>query len=334
MSGLFARRRKIADPAGGCGPGSVRLKLAPGPAKGQDPVMKRPETEDPPLRADARSWALVGALTTIWGSSFFLIAIALRGFAPLPLAAGRVSFAALALAGALVVTGVRFPRDRRAWGWCAALGAVGLAMPFTLLAFAQQTVPSGVAAIYIASVPLFLLALTRVVFRDTVRSRQWVGFVVGLGGIGWLAGPDALAGIAAGGAAGQAACLGAALCYASGALIVRAMPPIDPLSATAAAHVAAAAFLMPFGLAGLPEAVPAPEPLVALVALGVFQTGLAQFLRFVAIKRAGAVFVSIVGYLIPIWAGLLGVMFLGERLTAQAIGAYGLILTGILIARR
>ena len=291
-------------------------------------------SQPPPLRADARSWALVGALTTIWGSSFFLIAIALRGFEPLPLAAGRVSLAALALAAALVVTGARFPRDWRGWGWCAALGAIGLALPFTLLAWAQQTVPSGIAAIYIASVPLFLLALTRLVFRDAVRLRAWVGFVVGLAGIGWLAGPDVLAGIMVGGIAGQVACLGAAMCYASGALIVRAMPPIDPLSATAAAHVAAAVFLAPFGLAGLQPTLPAPEPLAALAVLGIVQTGLAQFLRFVAIRRAGPVFVSIVGYLIPIWAGLLGVLLLGEQITLQAIGAYALILTGILVARR
>jgi drug/metabolite transporter (DMT)-like permease len=285
------------------------------------------------LRADARSWALVAALTTIWGSSFFLIAVALDGIAPLPLAAGRVGFAALALGLALIAMGARLPREARVWGWCAGLGAVGLAAPFTLLAWGQQSVPSGVAAIYIASVPLFVLSLSRFVFGDPVRMRQWAGFAVGVGGVGWLAGPEALAGLTGGAALGQAACLGAAAGYASAAMIVRAMPPVEPLSATAAAHLAAAALLLPLGLAGLPEAVPPTGPLAALVTLGVVQTGLAQFLRFVAIKRAGPVFVSIVGYLIPIWAGFLGVAFLGEALSAQAVGAYGLILAGILIAR-
>lgn len=286
-----------------------------------------------PLRADARSWALVGALTTIWGSSFFLIAVALRGVAPLPLAAGRVSFAALTLGIALTAFGARLPRDARVWGWCAALGAVGLGLPFTLLAFAQQTVPSGVAAIYIATVPLFVLVLSRLAFGDAVRARQWTGFIVGLGGIAWLAGPDALAGLGGGGGAGQAACLGAAFCYASGAMIVRAMPEIEPLSATAAAHIAAAVLLSPLVLLDPPQAMPGPGPLGALVALGVFQTGLAQFLRFVAIRRSGPVFVSIVGYLIPIWAGILGVALLDEPLSLRSAAAYGLILGGILIAR-
>lgn len=286
-----------------------------------------------PMRADARSWGLVGALTTIWGSSFFLIAVALTGFAPLPVAAGRVAFAALALGGALAVTGAGLPRRARDWGWCAALGGVGLALPFSLLAWAQQTVPSGIAAIYIASVPLFVLALARLAFGDRIGPRRWAGFAVGLGGVGWLAGPEALAGIAAGAGAGQIACLGAAFCYACGAMIVRAMPAVPPLSATAAAHIAAALMLAPFGLANLPQAWPAATPLVALVALGVFQTGLAQFLRYVAIRRAGPVFVSIVAYLIPVWAGVLGVAFLDETITLTAVAAYALILGGILIAR-
>jgi drug/metabolite transporter (DMT)-like permease len=285
------------------------------------------------LRADARSWGLVAALTTIWGSSFFLIAVALRGFAPLPLASGRVAFAALALGVALMVMGARLPRDGAVWGWCAGLGALGLAGPFSLLAYAQQTVPSGVAAIYIASVPLFVLLLSRVVFGDRITPRKWLGFAIGLGGIAWLAGPEAARGLLGGGLLGQGACLLAALGYASGAMIVRGMPPVEPLSATAAAHFAAAALLAPFGIAGLPGAAPPMEAVVALATLGVLQTGLAQFLRFVAIRRAGPVFVSIVGYLIPIWAGLLGVGFLGETLTLRAVAAYGLILGGILIAR-
>jgi drug/metabolite transporter (DMT)-like permease len=285
------------------------------------------------LRADARSWALVGMLTTIWGSSFFLIAVALRGFDPLPLAAGRVGFAALALGLALVAAGVRLPSDRRSWGWCGGLGVVGLALPFTLLAVGQQHVPSGVAAICVASVPLLVLALSRLVFGDPVGPRRWAGFAIGLAGIGWLAGPEAVAGLAGGGLLGLAACLGASACYACGAMIVRAMPAIAPLPATAAAHIVAAAVLLPFGLGDLPATWPAAAPVAALVALGVVQTGLAQVLRYVAIKRAGPVFVSLVGYLIPIWAGVLGVALLGEAVSLQNVAAYGLILSGILIAR-
>jgi hypothetical protein len=91
--------------------------------------------------------------------------------------------------------------------------------------------------------------------------------------------------------------------------------------------------MLPFGLAGAPADWPAAASLAALGAPGVVQTGLAQFLRFIAIRRAGPVFVSIVAYLIPIWAAVLGVAFLGETVTLQAGAAYALILGGILIAR-
>jgi drug/metabolite transporter (DMT)-like permease len=302
----------------------------PPSAQGSGDGMERP---DAAARGDSRAWALVAALTVIWGSSFFLIAVALGGFAPLPLAAGRVGFAALALAAALLATGVRLPRGAPAWGWCAALGAVGLAGPFTLLAWGQQTVPSAVASIYIAATPLFVLGLARLVFRDRIGRRKWTGFVVGLAGVAVLAGPDALRGLAGGVVLGQLACLGAAFCYASGAMLVRAMPTVEPLAATAAAHLAAAALLLPLGLADAPHVWPAAAPVAALVVLGVVQTGLAQFLRFVAIRRAGPVFVSVVGYLIPIWAGFLGVALLGETLSLRAVAAYGLILAGVLVAR-
>jgi drug/metabolite transporter (DMT)-like permease len=284
-------------------------------------------------RADAGAWGLVGALTTIWGSSFFLIAVALDGgFAPGAVAAGRMSLAALALGLALAFGGARLPRLRE-WGWCALLGGVGLALPFVLLAWGQQSVPSGTAAIYIASVPLFVLLLARLAFGDAVGARRWIGFAIGLGGVAWLAGPSALAGVAEGSLGGQVACVAAAACYGCGAMIVRAMPPTPPLTATAGAHLAGAVLLLPLGLASLPEAAPTRGAAIALLSLGVLQTGLAQFLRYVAIRRAGPVFVSIVAYLIPIWAGFLGTAFLGEPLTSRVVVAYGMILVGVLIAR-
>jgi len=297
------------------------------------PQPDAPAAPAEPWRADAGSWGLVGALTAIWGSSFFLIAVALGGFAPLAVSAGRVGCAALALGVALVATGGRLPGGRAAWGWCGALGATGLALPFTLLAWGQQSVTSGIAAISIATTPLFLLALSRFVFGDPIGPRKWAGFAIGLAGIVWLAGPEAARGLGAASTLGLLACLAAALCYAAAAMIVRAMPPVEPLAATAAAHIAAAALLLPFGLAHAPEGLPGLGPVAALASLGVFQTGLAQYLRYVAIRRAGPVFVSVVGYLIPIWAGFLGVAFLDEPLALRTVAAYGLIIGGILIAR-
>ncbi len=283
---------------------------------------------------DRLSYVLVLTLSLIWGSSFLLTALALEGFGPIVVAFGRVGFASLSLGLVLAVTGTRLPRDPRLWFWCGANGVLALALPFALLAWGLQSVPSGTAALFIAAVPLLILALSRLVYGDPITPRKWAGFLVGLLGLIWLIGPEALSELGtAGQGPGQLACLGAALGYAIGAMIVRGMPPAEAVPATAAAHVTAAVALAPFGLAALPATLPPAGPILALLVLGAIQTGLAQTLRFVAIRRAGPVFVSTVGYLIPIWAGLLGLLVLEEPLTLRALAAYGLILGGLLLAR-
>ncbi len=283
---------------------------------------------------DRLSYVLVLVLSLIWGSSFLLTALALEGFSPFAVAFGRVGFASLSLWLMLSITRTRLPRDPGVWMWCAANGVLALALPFVLLAWGLQTVPSGTAALFVAAVPLLILALSRLVYGDAITPRKWVGFVIGLLGLLWLIGPEALLELGSSGQGlGQLACLGAALGYAVGAMIVRGMPPADAIPATAAAHMSATVAIAPFGLAALPSALPTAGPIVALLVLGAVQTGLAQTLRFIAIRRAGPVFVSTVGYLIPIWAGVLGLLILDEPMTLRALAAYGLILGGLLLAR-
>lgn len=289
----------------------------------------------PPLPAPDRvSYALVLGLSLIWGSSFLLTALALEGFGPLAVAFGRVGFASLSLGAVLALTGAHLPRTLRVWGWCSANGVLALALPFVLLAWGLETVPSGTAALFIAAVPLLILALSRLVYGDRITAQKWAGFGIGLGGLVWLIGPESLGDLgSAGQGAGQLACLGAALGYAVGAMIVRGMPKVDAVPATAAAHLAATVALVPFIVTAPPDEMPATAPILALLVLGAVQTGLAQTLRFVAIRRAGPVFVSAVGYLIPIWAGLLGLLVLDEPMTLRTALAYGLILAGLLLAQ-
>ncbi len=287
----------------------------------------------PPER-DLRAYGGVALLTMIWGSSFFLTEIALRGISPLGIAAGRALLSALALVVLSRSLGVALPKGARDWGWCLLLGIFAIALPFSLLSWGQLNVSSGVAAIFIAGSPLFILLLSRFVLGDAVSLRQWTGFVIGLAGLVWLAGPAALASLGQSGQIlPQLACVGAAACYAVASITVKLMPPLHPLSATTGSQITATALLLPVGYLNLPEAMPELEPLAALLVLGIVQTGIAQYLRFATVKRAGPVFVSTVGYLIPIWAGLLGLVFLDEVLTARNVTAYALIIGGLLLSR-
>ncbi|MEM9778946.1 MAG: DMT family transporter [Pseudomonadota bacterium] len=284
-----------------------------------------------------RDWisiAAVGTLTVIWGSAFALTGVALEGFSPAAIAAGRTWLSAGAVLCLTWALGQSLPRRWDHWAWCAGLGALSLAIPFFLLAWAQQTVPSAVAAIFISCVPLFVLLLSRLILGEAVSPLRWLGFVVGLAGILWLIGPAALPGLLEGGGWPQLALLGAALCYGSSAILIRVMPPIPPVEATAAAQIAASVLLLPVGIAAWPGVWPMGAPLIALAVLGLVQTGVAQLLRYYTVRRAGPVFVSVVGYLIPIWAGILGVVLLSEPLTWRMISAFAIILVGLVLAQR
>lgn len=286
------------------------------------------------MRTDWISTGALAVLTVVWGSSFALTALALGGFAPPAVAAGRIGLSAVALTGIALALRKPLPRDLAGWAWCTALGALALVMPFSLLAWGQQQVPSALAAILVSASPLFMLLLTRTLLGAHVSGRRWTGFAVGFAGIAVLIGPGALLQVGNGaGLLPELACLGAALCYAGSGLLIRRMPPLDPVAATAASQIAAAVLALPMGLAALPETLPGATPLVALAVLGLVQTGFAHMLRYFTVKRAGPVFMSTVGYLIPVFATLVGVTFLDEPLTPRTLAGFALILGGIALAR-
>ena len=286
------------------------------------------------MRTDWISYAAVLSLSIIWGSSFMLVEIALAGFHPIALSAGRIILSGAILLVFLFATGNRLPRTWQHWRWCATLGVVSLMLPFALIAWGQLHVTSGVAAIFIAGGPLFILALSRLFLGEHIGPRKWTGFAIGLGGLIWLIGPQNLTQIGREEQIlGQLACLGAAFCYAASAIMIRKMPEMPLMTATVGAQVVAAVLMIPLGLAFWPAETPTALPLAALAVLGLVQTGFAQILRFYTVRRAGPVFVSVVGYLIPVWAGICGVLILGEALTTTMLVAFALILTGLITAR-
>ena len=228
-------------------------------------------------------------------------------------------------------TGQGLPRAARDWAWCGLIGVTSLALPFTLLTWAQLTVPSAVAAVLISSSPLFVLVLSRGLLGTPVGPRKWLGFLTGFAGLAVLIGPGVL-GLADAPLIPQLACLGTAFCYALSSVLVRRMPELPPVQATAASQLTAALLLVPFGATGLVASLHWGVPLAALAVLGLVQTGGAQLLRYWTVKRAGPVFMSAVGYLIPVWAGFLGVTLLDEPLTWRLGLGFALILAGLLFA--
>lgn len=284
-----------------------------------------------------QDWISIGSLallTVVWGSSFALIGVALQGFPPVGVAVFRVLFSAVSLGILARVLGHPLPRDPKVWMWCTAIGVSSLLVPFFLIAWGQQSVPSALASIYISASPLFVLLLSRMMLGEQVSARRWAGFVVGFFGIVMLTGPGALTQLGTGNVLPQIALLCAAACYASSSIMIRKMPEIPPLPASAAAQIGAAVFALPLLPLALPETMPATAPLVALAVLGVVQTGLAHILRYFTVKRSGPVFMSTVGYLVPLWATLLGVTLLDESLSGPQMAGFALIIGGLVLARK
>ncbi|HEX2477962.1 MAG TPA: DMT family transporter, partial [Geminicoccaceae bacterium] len=279
-------------------------------------------------------WLLLFALVAMWGSAFLFTGIAVRGFSPTALVAIRLAIAAVLLTSLVALRRERFPWTRRFWLFSIAISLAGNCVPFWLISFGQQRIDSGLAGILMGIMPLTTMALAHFfVPGERLNAIKIAGFMVGFGGLLTLMGPEALLELRGQGTEllHQLAVLGGAVCYAINAIVARHRPPADPLVAAAGVMLAGSVIMLPIG------AVPArtellvapPAPLGAMLALSIVATAIATVVFLKLVTVAGPSFTSFINYLIPVWALLMGVMFLGEQPGARVVIALVLILAGI-----
>ncbi|MDD7969748.1 DMT family transporter [Roseinatronobacter alkalisoli] len=289
-----------------------------------------------PTTPSLTNWMSLIALGLIWGASFLGIAIALEGFAPLWVAAGRIVIGALTLTGVAFVLRIRLPTRPEIWAFAAAMGVLSSALPFFLLSWSQQHVTSGFAGISMAAIPLFVLGLAHfLVPGERLSNAKTGGFVLGLLGVAVLIGPGVLA--VSGSeleALARLGCLAAALSYAVGAIVTRRCPDVHPMAFGVLALWVASVIMLPAALwhEGVPS-LPGPRPLLALLFLGLLPTGLATLLKISIIRSAGPSFLSQVNYHVPVWSVLMGVLILSEELSARILLALGIIIAGLMVSR-
>lgn len=284
------------------------------------------------------NWIFLISLGVIWGGSFLAVEIALTGLGPLQIAAFRIALGAIALLFLTYALGFGLPslKQPRVWAHAFGFAIFTNALPFSLLSWGQLSVSSGFAGITMAVVPLLTLPMAHFLIPDErMTARKVSGFLVGFAGIVLLIGLDAFS---ATGAdlefLAQMACIAAACCYAIGSNITRLCPPVPLLAYSAAGLTLGAFLIVPIALMqeGMPE-MPALSPLLAALYLGLIPTGLATLLLVRIITSAGPTFMTMVNYMVPIWAVVFGVTLLGEALPPQFMGALALILLGLAIAR-
>jgi drug/metabolite transporter (DMT)-like permease len=292
--------------------------------------------------ADKVNWIKLVTLGLIWGASFMFISVALRDLGPLTIVAGRVGLGTLVLLVIIRMRGIGLPsfrtrNSRLVWASAAAMGLFSSALPFAMLSWGQKYVASGFAGVCMAVVPLFVLPLAHfLVPGERLTLRRGVSFLIGFAGVVVLIGFDALRLVGSDyESLARIACLGASLCYATGAIITRLCPKTDMLSLSAAALLSATVIITPFALAieGVP-AMPSALSLVAILYLGLFPTALAQVLLVQVIRDAGPSFMSLVNYQVPVWSVLFGVVLLNEVLPPQLYLSLALILGGLLLSRK
>ncbi|WP_416896144.1 MAG: DMT family transporter [Minwuia sp.] len=279
----------------------------------------------------AAEWAMMLALSLLWGATFFFVEIALRDLGPLTLVLGRVAMGAATLWLLVLASGAVLPKTLRDWRELAVMGLMNNAIPFTLIFWGQTQITSSLASILNATTPIFGVIVAHLFLADErATPNKALGVLFGIGGVILLIGPDALAGVD-GSLLGQLALIGAAISYAFAGAWGRRLGRFAPPVAAAGMLTMSTLMMVPVALLaeGLPGTAPGLYPVLAWVALGVAGTGLAYILYFRILERAGATNLLLVTFMIPPSAILLGVWFLDESLSLTAVGGLVLIFIGL-----
>jgi drug/metabolite transporter (DMT)-like permease len=268
-------------------------------------------------------WALLTALSIVWGGTFLFQEIAVREVPTLTIVLFRVALAAAILLCICIIKRVRLPSSRRIWIALFGLAIVNNVIPFCLIVWGQTQIASGLAAILNATTPLFAVLVAHVITADEkINGRKLVGVIAGVLGVAIMIGGDALSiGV---GIAGQLAVLGAAFAYALGGILGRRFTELglSPLAISTGQLMASTVILLPIAfLADRPWTLPLPstETIAAIVCLAALSTALAYLLYFRILATAGATNLMLVTLLIPVTAIAAGIVLLGEDLYLRHI---------------
>jgi drug/metabolite transporter (DMT)-like permease len=283
-------------------------------------ILKGPPMHPARLTMAPTDCLLLVALSILWGGSFFFAKIAVAELPPLSVALGRVALAAASLVLVARMTGIALPGTASQWLPFVPMGLLNNVLPFSLIFWGQTQIPSGLAAILNATTPLFTVLVAHLATADEkLNAGRVAGLLFGFAGVIAMIGPDALHALDRNVMA-QLACLAAALSYAFAGVYGRRFRGAPSLRVATGQLVASSVLLLPVvALVDQPWTVPLPSIRTAgaLVALAVLSTALAYVIFFRILGRAGATGISLVTFLIPISAIVLGTLILGEQLAVR-----------------
>lgn len=275
-------------------------------------------------------------LGMLWGSSYLFIKVIVAEVPVTTLVTGRLALSAMILWLLLLGTRRRVPRGWRLWRNYAVMGLLNGTIPYVLISWGEQYIPSSLAALLQATMPLFTVLLAALTASDEgLRLSKVAGVLVGFAGVGILMFPDIRQGLQVS-LFGQLAIVASSLSYAGAGIFARKyLRNQPPLASTAGQLTMGALFTLPLSLMldwplSLSPSLPAAASWLALSILG---TVVAYVIYYTLIERTSATFVSTVTYIIPINGLILGALVLGEAITLGVLASSALILLGVLLVR-
>ncbi|HUL06549.1 MAG TPA: DMT family transporter [Candidatus Acidoferrum sp.] len=287
---------------------------------------------DRALRMGPLEWALLVALSVLWGGSFFFAKLAVAALPPFTIVLGRVGLAAVALNLLVRALGQRIPGDRRNWAAFFVMGVLNNLVPFSLIIWAQTQIASGLAAILNGATPLFTALLAHWLTADErLTWNRLLGVALGLAGVTIMIGMEVLSGLGLHVLA-ECAVLAATVSYAFAGIFGRRFRGQPPLVTATGQVTATTVMMLPIALiADRPWtlAMPTPVALGAIAGLALLSTALAYVLFFRILAAAGATNLLLVTLLIPVSALLLGHFILQEGLALQQLLGMTLIALGL-----
>jgi drug/metabolite transporter (DMT)-like permease len=280
-----------------------------------------------------RGWTAFVALGIIWGLPYFFIKIAVQEVSPFMLAFSRVVLATM------ILMPIAWRRGAlRSWAKhkaaIIAFGLVEFAIPFSLISLGERWISSSVTGILIAMVPLSIALIQRFFgIREALGAWRIAGLAIGFIGVAALLGTGPISG--AQGWAGVGCMLISTICYATGPLIIqRHLRDLDSIGPLAASLAVACVILSIPAAREIPSSLPSANALASIAVLGIACTAIAMLLMFYLVNHAGASRASVITYINPLVATLLGVLVLDEHLGLGGFIALALILLGSWLATR
>jgi drug/metabolite transporter (DMT)-like permease len=281
-----------------------------------------------------KGWVLFAIMCLVWGIPYLFIKVAVEEVSVPVVVFARTAIGAMLLLPLALRSarkgGGQLGTLRRHWRPLVAFATLEMIVPWGLLSAAERKLPSSLAGLLIAAVPIISVVTARLTGgTERLSPRRWTGLIIGLAGVAVLAAPDL------GGGTGLAVTevLLVAVGYATAPLIAaRKLADVPALPMTAACLSLGALVWLPAAIATWPQRVPSGRALASLAALGVICTAFAFLVFLALIREAGTSRAMVFTYVNPAVAVAAGVAFLSEPFTVTIAVSFALILAGSLLA--